>query len=186
MQNFTALMIGAAMFVSAPAYAADYTTDTVTYTSVGDQIGSAYDQVTLGGVTGTFTTPGAFALNTISFVAGINANRSGAVTSGAFANRITIGSNTYTYSVPYTIMIDTFDTLTFTTGSASFGNYTLNYNPLLLRADARVPARGVLTANVVAAAVPETATWAMMLAGFGMIGFVTRRRSPVRTTVTHA
>lgn len=34
------------------------------------------------------------------------------------------------------------------------------------------------------AAVPETATWAMMLAGFGMIGFAARRRSSVKTTVT--
>lgn len=33
------------------------------------------------------------------------------------------------------------------------------------------------------AAVPETATWAMMLAGFGMIGFAARRRkTPVRVT----
>lgn len=36
------------------------------------------------------------------------------------------------------------------------------------------------------AAVPEPATWAMMLAGFGMIGFVARRRQPVETTATHA
>lgn len=35
-------------------------------------------------------------------------------------------------------------------------------------------------------AVPETATWAMMLAGFGMIGFAARRRSNVKTTVAYA
>nr|WP_277981555.1 PEPxxWA-CTERM sorting domain-containing protein [Sphingomonas phyllosphaerae] len=29
------------------------------------------------------------------------------------------------------------------------------------------------------AAVPEPTTWAMMLLGFGVIGFVTRRRSPI-------
>ena len=38
----------------------------------------------------------------------------------------------------------------------------------------------------VAAAVPETATWAMMLAGFGMIGFAARRRQSVKTTVAYA
>lgn len=35
-------------------------------------------------------------------------------------------------------------------------------------------------------AVPEPATWAMMLAGFGMIGFAARRRSMVKTSVTYA
>jgi hypothetical protein len=36
------------------------------------------------------------------------------------------------------------------------------------------------------AAVPEPATWAMMLLGFGMIGFAARRRSNVKTTVSYA
>lgn len=36
------------------------------------------------------------------------------------------------------------------------------------------------------AAVPEPATWAMMLLGFGGIGFAMRRRSQVRTTVSYA
>lgn len=38
----------------------------------------------------------------------------------------------------------------------------------------------------VAGAVPEPATWAMMLMGFGGIGFALRRRSTVRTTVAYA
>lgn len=36
------------------------------------------------------------------------------------------------------------------------------------------------------AAVPEPATWAMMLLGFGGVGFATRRRSKVRTTIAYA
>lgn len=35
-------------------------------------------------------------------------------------------------------------------------------------------------------AVPEPATWAMMLAGFGAVGFAMRRRANVRTTVAFA
>lgn len=35
-------------------------------------------------------------------------------------------------------------------------------------------------------AVPEPATWGMMLAGFGMIGFAARRRQRIKTTVTYA
>ena len=37
-----------------------------------------------------------------------------------------------------------------------------------------------------AAAVPEPATWAMMLVGFGMIGFAARKRLLVKTTVSYA
>lgn len=40
--------------------------------------------------------------------------------------------------------------------------------------------------NIVTGAVPEPATWAMMLAGFGMIGFAARRRSSVKTAVSFA
>lgn len=43
-----------------------------------------------------------------------------------------------------------------------------------------------ITAAVTIAAVPETATWAMMLAGFGMIGFAARRRTSVTTAVRFA
>ncbi len=35
-------------------------------------------------------------------------------------------------------------------------------------------------------AVPETATWAMMLAGFGAVGFAMRRRQKVATRVSYA
>ena len=38
----------------------------------------------------------------------------------------------------------------------------------------------------IAVSVPEPATWAMMLMGFGMIGFAARRRQSVKTTVTYA
>lgn len=44
----------------------------------------------------------------------------------------------------------------------------------------------IVLTQVAAPAVPEPATWAMMLAGFGMIGFAARRRPSVRTRVTHA
>jgi hypothetical protein len=37
-----------------------------------------------------------------------------------------------------------------------------------------------------ASAVPETATWIMMLAGFAMVGFGLRRRSSLKTTVSYA
>lgn len=40
--------------------------------------------------------------------------------------------------------------------------------------------------NISVSAVPETATWAMMIAGFGMIGFATRRRAKHSMRLNHA
>ena len=45
---------------------------------------------------------------------------------------------------------------------------------------------GVFLDNISISAVPEPATWAMMLVGFGMVGFAMRKRSNVRTTVSYA
>ncbi|WP_332790050.1 PEPxxWA-CTERM sorting domain-containing protein [Sphingomonas sp. GB1N7] len=45
---------------------------------------------------------------------------------------------------------------------------------------------GQFSFSQVAAAVPEPATWGLMLTGFGMVGFGMRRRAKVSTTVTYA
>ncbi|WP_170318370.1 PEPxxWA-CTERM sorting domain-containing protein [Sphingomonas sp. PAMC 26621] len=63
----------------------------------------------------------------------------------------------------------TFSTGTFVLINPFFGNANLTISPA-----------------AVAGAVPETATWAMMLVGFGAVGFAMRRRSNVRTTVSYA
>ncbi|WP_242141227.1 PEPxxWA-CTERM sorting domain-containing protein [Sphingomonas sp. TREG-RG-20F-R18-01] len=59
----------------------------------------------------------------------------------------------------------------------STGTFTL-VNPFFGNANLKISA--------VAGAVPEPATWTMMLLGFGGIGFAMRRRSRVRTTVSYA
>ena len=45
---------------------------------------------------------------------------------------------------------------------------------------------GAITVAAVEAAVPEPATWAMMIGGFGMIGFGARRSKRVATKVAYA
>lgn len=40
---------------------------------------------------------------------------------------------------------------------------------------------GNLLDNVVLSAVPEPSTWALMIAGFAVVGFGLRRRAPART-----
>lgn len=48
-------------------------------------------------------------------------------------------------------------------------------------------AGGVLLGTLdIGSAIPEPATWALMLLGFGMTGFAMRKRSNVRTTVSYA
>lgn len=45
---------------------------------------------------------------------------------------------------------------------------------------------GTLIVSAIAAGVPEPATWAMMLTGFGMVGFGMRRRRKRAVSVTYA
>jgi hypothetical protein len=52
--------------------------------------------------------------------------------------------------------------------------------------DARYYTISNFTVSAATAAVPEPATWAMMIAGFGLMGFAMRRRSKVATTVSFA
>lgn len=47
-------------------------------------------------------------------------------------------------------------------------------------------ASGGLTPSIVQAAVPEPAAWAMMVAGFGLLGWTVRRRQKVTASVTFA
>jgi hypothetical protein len=44
---------------------------------------------------------------------------------------------------------------------------------------------GLSELSLTGSAVPEPATWAMLLLGFGLIGFAMRKRSNVRTTVSY-
>ena len=48
------------------------------------------------------------------------------------------------------------------------------------------PGVGITATTALAAAVPEPATWGMMILGMGAIGFAMRRRSGVRTAVRFA
>lgn len=58
--------------------------------------------------------------------------------------------------------------VSFTTLGNAYGNSTFNMS-----------SNGVLSYNVAAAPVPEADTWALLLAGIGMMGFMVRRRTSV-------
>ena len=69
-----------------------------------------------------------------------------------------------------------------TTGSLSLASLLANSNSIVFATDVVSSANGNPTGNVGArapSAVPESATWAMMIGGFGLIGGVLRRRPRV-------
>jgi hypothetical protein len=69
--------------------------------------------------------------------------------------------------------VDTSVFYRFNAGTAGINSFTLNFN-----------ASSNATLFVTGNAVPEPATWAMMLGGFGLLGAASRRRA--RTIVTYA
>lgn len=120
------------------------------------------DQFSFNNVAGTFGGVAGTA-STISFGNGLFSNLS-----------ITAPNLGFTQFTNPTLFTGSPNNPTFLTGSFTlinpfFGNGNLTISPAS-----------------VAGAVPEPATWAMMLVGLGAIGFAMRRRSKVRTTVSYA
>lgn len=80
--------------------------------------------------------------------------------------------------------------LTFPSGNQISGEtngvvtYTVATGPRLVGAEFRSSANSFEFDNLAAGAVPEPATWAMMIGGFGLIGAVSRRRA--RTQIAYA
>jgi len=86
------------------------------------------------------------------------------------------------------------DRLAFTIGTGTFGGTIVSDPPSTYDvtggviipgddADAQVSGTVTIVYDYTAAAVPEASTWAMMLAGFGLIGMGLRRERPVRALV---
>ena len=70
------VLAGAALVSFAPpANAVNYTTSGFSLTSLGDDDHSGYDWLTGTSETGTLSDPSTILLNTLSFTAGVNANR---------------------------------------------------------------------------------------------------------------
>ncbi len=171
MKTIAATLIAIA---AVPAAAASYTTDTSTYTGLGDQIGSPFDIITLNGVTGTATGSGTYLVNTVDFTVGINATV-GATSSGTLTNTATVDGSPFSYSVPYTIVIGGTDTITLGGNTFYTNGVKVHFNALTFtNVGVGATESGDLTATV---SVPEPAAWVMMVAGFGLVGVGVRRRN---------
>lgn len=76
-----------------------------------------------------------------------------------------------------------FDLASITPYTLNIGSYTVGYQGTVTGAPASVGSSFTFAAG----AVPEASTWAMMVVGFGMMGFgLRRRKSSVKTTVSFA
>jgi len=173
----TYLLAGAALAaVLAPAganAAVVFTTDANHYEGLGDSIGSAFDQIDLSSVTNTFTGYGTYLLNKVTFTVGVNANVGGYSEAGTLANTGTSSIGAFSYAVPYLISISNSDTITLGGNTVVWNGFNIKFNELTLTSGGP-QVFGDLTATVTG--VPEAASWALMLAGFGLAGAAMRRR----------
>lgn len=174
LQFAKAAAAAALMALPVSAQAASYVVDSAHFESIGDQIGSTFDIVDFLGFSGVFSGAGVYTVSEVVFTVGVNANTA-ATTSDFFDLTGSFDGNPFAFSVPYTIQIDSADTLTIGGNSLTAGGYNILFSKLTLNSGVGNPVSGTLTATVTA--VPEPATWALMLIGFGAAGYAMRRRT---------
>ena len=168
----TAIILTATIALPSVANAQAYTTNTTTFTGVGDEIGSNFDMVTLGSAGGFYTGNGTYLFSNVAFTAGLNSNNNHVV-SGTFVGSGNVGNN-FTFPVKYTLDINNVDTLTLGGNYFKVNTVGLHFNTLTLVSGGDT-VFGQLTA--VAGPVPEPAMWGLLLVGFGMVGVAARRRT---------
>jgi hypothetical protein len=157
----------------------------VTFTAVGDTEDAFNQQdatfVPLSSFQATGATFGTFDLGSgFNFWSSPSYQTSGYKTGVDFFAFTGLGDYSNTASLaPTAVSFYYFSPDAFTAvGTQGQGTYSFTFNGA---------ANTFFSANVAAvAAVPEPATWAMMMLGFGMVGFGLRRRSNVKTSVSYA
>jgi hypothetical protein len=142
---------------------------------IGDTIQSPYDIVVLKGENGIINTPGIYLMNEVDFTVGINATAANPFNPRTIHETLYLSGNPFPLDVALNVAVDFKDTLTISGGNTYFfGGYKIVLNPYSSGPNDIGTYVGDLTATV--SAVPEPATWAMMLLGFAGVGFVAYRR----------
>jgi hypothetical protein len=195
----TAVVAGIILAASAHvASALTYTTtpSTQTLTSLGDTIGSSYDQLQIQGATGTLSANTDIVLNTLTFTAGVNATVP-ATYNGvySFSELVTINSGpggasgSQTLIVPFNLTISYSDTLTVLGGtsvSVQVGSsiWNIAVNQLVMGPNPGISITESLMAHVTdpPATTPLPAAFLLFGSGLGAMEFVRRRKkAPART-----
>ena len=189
MKKFTAIALGAVMMAPLPASAATFVVQALANSSTG---GTALSTVALAaGQAFTVTSStndlwSAGALPRFSDANGLTGDRfaTAADDSGqAVGTQIGTNFGSYTqsgFTAPYGAMVGRINSTYFLVGSAFAGvAATAGTLELFYWDSNNGDNTGQISADVtaLAAAVPEAATWSMLIAGFGLVGVSLRRRS---------
>lgn len=177
MKAFIFTTAGALAFAAAPASAADFTFDFS---------GTGFFGGALNG-TGTLTTNGTSFVNPINgytaqTITGITGTFNGSAITGL--SGVFGANNLYYLTEPF--FVDG-NGLGFTTTAGISANlFITNDTSYRVNTQGAGLLTGLVTASSAAAtaAVPEPATWGMMILGFGLMGYAMRRRAMVRTSVS--
>jgi hypothetical protein len=179
--KFAAVVVaGSAFLFSVPAAkAVTYSTSGApTQMSLGDTIGSAYDQLSINGAGGTLTDGGTIILNSLVFTAGINATVPQYYNSiSSISETLTVDSSTQPLVIPFNLNISYSDTLTIIGGTTlSFLDNGSIWNIVVNGLTIGPNPGGSMTANLTAqvsdpAATPLPPALLLFATGLGAMGF---------------
>ena len=158
------------------------------FTNIGLEIGfqpPGYDKLSVQGQTSVLSTAGAFNIANLTFDVGYNATTPAFHPYASNLGQVfTIGysdslGDQGTLTLPYDININYSDTLTIYSGTINLANagYTLTTQALTFGPQGNGQTTQGLVATITP--VPEPESYAMLLAGLGLMGAVAKRRKKV-------
>jgi hypothetical protein len=187
-QSFMRQSAAAAVVLAtmAPAHALVIETGSYANSGIGAEFASPYDNFVVTGATttiNTLTLPSALTLGTFAFEVGWNCNVCSLTPSYDALIDLTVDGVTNHLDLPYSwYSTGPTDFLTFSTPAplmfdlGSQGWLTIAVDSLGTLSSSGSTVQGNVTGTVSLTPVPEPGTYALMLAGFAVIGFVARRR----------
>lgn len=184
-QGATAALVAAAA-AAGPAHAVDIQTGSYSQTGIGSEFASPFDTFAISGGTTTIampSTPVSLLLGTYSFEVGPNCWGCTLTPSFNALVDVTVDGITQQFDLPYAwYSSGPSDFLSFATPAPvmfDFGNLglmTIALDSIGVLSSSGSTVYGNLYGTVSVTPVPEPGTYALMLAGFGAIGLIARRR----------